>query len=354
MKELFTLALLSLLLVIFAFVDSGHRPFLRQSRGPVLVLNQSPNTTFHTPSREPSLLPSPTQNWVHGVDRQSVLMDVLDESSEITAIETDIVMGCCTTCVCESRSNRHPVHAHPPNKHSDLSMKDFLNLVSNYGKNVIQKVIKLDFKTMDVVEPTLQTILDQQLETSSESAIYLNADILPGPGFRRPGAVSILASEFIETCLSYIHRNAAATRTRFAFSLGFKTDCSHNRGYTTEDNQAMTDLLQRYHLLDDSSSNVPVGVVLALNARQLAKNVQVFDPILRQFPELQLLIWTGKGEPAIASTMKQYMQNHFNARGMGHRIGFDVHVTDRQVVGAAGDLALDIGGFFRRVYFRFA
>ena len=47
------------------------------------------------------------------------------------------------------------------------------------------------------MEPTLKAIVDKGLRTSPQGAFFLNADILPGPGFRWEGAVTIPAATFL-------------------------------------------------------------------------------------------------------------------------------------------------------------
>ena len=55
---------------------------------------------------------------------------------------------------------RIPIMAHPPELESDLTMQDFLMKASNSkdSNKKILKHIKLDFKEMDTVEPTIAAI----------------------------------------------------------------------------------------------------------------------------------------------------------------------------------------------------
>jgi Uncharacterized conserved protein (DUF2181) len=267
--------------------------------------------------------------------------------------------------------------AHPPNMYSDLSMEDLIEiLVMNANSRQQEqssnsadsntfgtgsstrittaannkhnnKVIKLDFKEQETIEPTLKALVHaQQLPTTT---IFLNADILPGPGRREPGVVTIDAAYFLETCQNYIQQHhqqqhhqqpqqsashkSTSTTTRFAFSLGFKTMFSDVVGYTTDDVNAMTLLIDHYDLFqqktsDSGSGGEVVDVVLALNARLLEKKVTQFDSMLAKYPKLQLLVWTGKGEPPIPQSIRQSIQDHFETTGMTQRIGYDCQVRD--------------------------
>ena len=92
----------------------------------------------------------------------------------------------------------------------------------------------------------------------------------------------------------------------------------------------MINLIQRHQRLFEYS-----GVVLALNARQLVKNVHCFDRFLNAVENSQLLVWTGTGEPAISKGQISYIQKHFHTvlgkSVCEERIGFDCVVSHCQV-----------------------
>lgn len=48
-----------------------------------------------------------------------------------------------------------PIMAHPPSKQSDLSLEEFLDTIIDYH---IPKGIKLDFKSIEVVESALKIV----------------------------------------------------------------------------------------------------------------------------------------------------------------------------------------------------
>jgi hypothetical protein len=298
-----------------------------------------------------SPLPSPTQTWAHAVDSRASLLQALQDDG-ITAIETDLLMGQCTTISPNNPTEKTaiPIMAHPPHRTSDLSMTDFMDLIliskpqqtkeasapsSAENGHKTKMIIKLDFKELETVEPTLKEIFrlystiaaDNDTQNDHSSLVFfLNADILPGPGRREEGAVTITADVFLTTCLNYIRRPATTnfnrqTAPRFAFSLGYKTDYIDRNGYTPHDIQSMSKLIHEYKLAD-------IGVVLAVNARQLALSMLSFDPILAEFPDLQLLAWTGKGEPPIPKTSIETIQNRFS--NVQDRIGFDCQVSESE------------------------
>ena len=238
-------------------------------------------------------------------------------------------------------------------------MTDFLDIVSLHSdsddRRKVRHVIKLDFKELETVEPTLRAIvaLGRRLQTTDHGIFLLNADILEGPGHRGDGAVTIPASVFLETCLSYI-RPTTTTEPRFAVSLGFKADCTSTEGYSAGDVEAMSELIRRYQLLpeeestDDSSETGDswIGVVLALNARQLVRSMHHFDIIMKRFPDLQILVWTGKGEPAVPLSSVDTIQQHFGT--VGNRIGFDCQVNEAKWSGIATDYLVVNYGYYKR------
>ena len=317
-------------------------------------------------------LPPPNQTWVHAVDNKRMLLEALHNDS-ITAIETDVLMG-HTEGTTTTTTDKIPIMAHPPNTQSDLPMTEFVHLIYSHQSNndnnnnspsshgnirktgdlllldpqpqglhdmpsitsssnrvTNNKIVKLDFKEMAAVEPTLKAFVDASNVAPSTdttaSVIFLNADILPGPGHRDPNDLQMNATEFIETCLPYMEEyrqdTTTTARRQMAFSLGFKTDCSDlGDGYTMDDFTAMANLISQYRLVERR-----MGIVLALNARQLAKSLFSVDNIMLQFPHLQILAWTGKGEPPIPEASIEQIRHHFESLQMTHRIGYDCQVS---------------------------
>jgi hypothetical protein len=65
------------------------------------------------------------------------------------------------------------------------------------------------------------------------------------------------------------------------------------------------------------------GLVLALNARVLSKDITAFDGLLETFGNAQILAWTGSGEPGIPKKLVTSIVEHYRSLGMLERIGFD-------------------------------
>eukprot|EP00980_Cylindrotheca_fusiformis_P027414 scaffold20339_cov128-Cylindrotheca_fusiformis.AAC.14 len=209
------------------------------------------------------------------------------------------------------------IMAHPPGKTSDLSFRNFMDLSIKENKE-LKKHLKLDIKEAECVSMMLDTLREvAKPGEAHKNVIYLNADVLPGPALR--GEVPIPPDLFLERCLAFI--GETGTNNLCAFSLGWRTDCRSFFGYNDEDAKAMKELILRYELPDKC-----LGVVLAANARVLARNVGVLDNLLETIPSCQLLIWTGTGEVAISNKLFRHLQRHFESIGCKDQVGFDCKV----------------------------
>jgi hypothetical protein len=198
------------------------------------------------------------------------------ENNEITAIECDILMGH------EDDSNMTvPILSHPPIRESDLTLSHFLSLVSSIGsdgRSILQKHIKLDFKEISALAPSLNQILELHLTNPLSKTIFLNADILPGPGRREEEHID--ASPFIETSLSHIRSDKVKVGSlvtvsmfqnrfsnlcfscsryficsknqdgglNYSLSLGYKVNFLSDTGYTKDDVDRMAELVRHYKI----------------------------------------------------------------------------------------------------------
>ena len=106
--------------------------------------------------------------WSHATNSKVLLEQALNDSTMM--IEADVSLG---------RGNV-PIMAHPPADTSDLSLQQFLDEVLKSTESGKKKGIKLDFKFLGVVEPSLQLL--NGLREKLKMPLWLNADILQGPG----------------------------------------------------------------------------------------------------------------------------------------------------------------------------
>ena len=171
-------------------------------------------------------LPPSDQSWSHATNSAEKFSVAIDDPV-ITAIEADIVMG--RDLLAPEGHPIVPIMSHPPDFTSDLSAATFLDLVTkvestsggdgiNEGRT-LSKHIKLDFKDYDAVEPTLR-IFKKLAAHGNGKTVYLNADILPGPG-KTATDVTVPADEFVSTCLAHVVSEANVSCPRLRCSGHF-------------------------------------------------------------------------------------------------------------------------------------
>ena len=253
--------------------------------------------------------------WAHATNSRDQFEEAVSSSS-VSAIECDVLMS--------SNQPSKPILAHPPSKESDISVESMLRFVLASGKNEkknLRKHLKLDFKEIEALRPTLDLILNSDFTNTLEKNIFLNADILPGPGYEKDDSSILDPSIFTQTCLDYIQRfKVKNPKVLFGFSLGFKCNWKSEEGYLPMQVSQMTELVNRYQL---SSSGFGTKVILALNARQLYKSLNCFDEFLRKYPDSTILAWTGSGEPPISKHQIHKISKYYELKNTKDRVDFD-------------------------------
>jgi len=140
--------------------------------------------------------PTPSQSWSHSTCNSTQLTAAIDSPS-ISAIEADILMDVDPASGGYNSKTAFPVMAHPPSRESELTFTDFFTRVHEHNLKVnlegdalnSKKILKLDFKEIEVVANCL-SIIDQVVgkDGGGEDQIFLNADVLSGPGSRGESA----------------------------------------------------------------------------------------------------------------------------------------------------------------------
>jgi len=306
-------------------------------------MNKSINSVVSRKDGEDCLPKPNTLRWAHSVcSKDDLKIALLD--NEVTAIEADIVLGLIEDEKTKDVSSIiEPIMAHPPVSVSDLSFTGFINRCMKYSKDCTrqqQKHLKLDFKDVESIDPALDILKKSITESLTfEKSIFLNADILKGPGGRRIRQLPIEADKFMEKCLKFISLICEEDRERIVMSLGWRVDCRSFYGYTNNDVKEMKDIIEKYDLMERTG-----GVILALNARVLAKDPSPFESILKEFPKMQILIWTGTGEPQISRSKISKIKDHFNKIECKDQIGFDCQVASTEVSGLLYDSIVHLVG----------
>ena len=287
-------------------------------------------------------MPSSPYGWAHSCCSAAALAAAIADPS-VLHIESDIVVS--------SRTGL-PVMAHPPSTDSDLSFEEFLvSCTTEKSSGGTYKDLKFDFKDMAAVEPCLQrTVKERKRLRSTGQTVWLNADVLMGPGcgpravepgHRTPPAIT--ANKFLQLCRDIYPEGI--------LSLGWKVDVCGTSGYSDAHCGEMYDLLSRNDLL-----NSPL--VLAVAARQLAKNPAPIQRLLQKLPQSELLVWTGTGEPPILPSLVERIRDAFSQANTndeqartGLRVKFDVAVQTGRLRGLVwnGDRSVALFRMYRPI-----
>jgi len=224
------------------------------------------------------LLPQADQKWEHSVVTRSRLYDILHKQNEysekvVTAIETDVLRGSYIANLnsvhrspLRAKPNEElvPILAHPPKKASDLSVDLFFDMIfSCRGKCDHKHIIKLDFKENDIVLPTLESLNIHYRRTNEKKArasknnvhVFLNADVLPGPG-KTAKEVNIDGDKLFNAVADLMVRNKEGLLgLQLSFSLGWTIDhraCGN--GYNSSLVDDMIQLVRKHQNLTDTGT----------------------------------------------------------------------------------------------------
>ncbi|XP_042678825.1 protein FAM151B isoform X1 [Centrocercus urophasianus] len=162
-----------------------------------------------------------------------------------------------------------PIMAHPPETDSDITLQEWLEEMVSTDKG-----IKLDFKSLDAVLPSLELL--QLVKPCLERPVWLNADILPGPNGISP---VVDAKGFLDTVTSFF--------PDVTLSLGWTTGWhpeQHNEGYSWT---MVKDMAQICSAL---SQPVTFPVRAALVQQSASELCWLVD----QSDQYSLTVWTGK------------------------------------------------------------
>uniref|UniRef100_A0A8D0DWV0 Protein FAM151A n=1 Tax=Salvator merianae TaxID=96440 RepID=A0A8D0DWV0_SALMN len=213
--------------------------------------------------------------WLRGTRHPSSLHCefalVYSHTGDVMAVEADVTVEGCNT----RNETDKPIMAHPPAVYSDNTLQEWLEAVLKSDK-----AIKLDFKSIKAVGPSLDLIQNFSSQMNIDRPLWLNADILNGPNV--PINVAVNASLF----LSHIQEKFP----NCTLSLGWTTlylPFFPNKTYT----QKMVEKM--YSLVRNLSQPItfPVRAVMARAAWPH------LSWLLSQSDRFSLTLWQGKTDP---------------------------------------------------------
>ncbi|XP_056671054.1 protein FAM151A isoform X1 [Monodelphis domestica] len=230
--------------------------------------------------------------WHHAANNRSEMETAL--SSDVMVLEADVnVEGLGT-----ANETGIPIMAHPPAIYSDNTLEQWLEAVLPRSR----KGIKLDFKNIKAVGPSLDLLRNQTEEGRIQRPVWINADVLDGPNVPIPVAVN--ATQFL-TLVQEKYPNAT-------LSLGWTTlyiSLFPNRTYT----QAMIEKMHQLVAALPQKVTFPVRAVMARAAWSH------FSWLLRQSERYSLTLWQGGSDPVKVDDLL-YIRNH----SAPHQIYYDL------------------------------
>jgi len=275
-------------------------------------------------------MPSPKQVWAHSCVTRAKLQAALADPT-VTAIEVDVTMGHLITDA-PAVSGMVPIMAHPPSRSSDLSFEAFLGMVIDDGR----RHIKFDFKDLKALQSCLPLLAAAKERLSANrQAVWLNADVLPGPGLRTRDC-AVPANDFFKAVCKYspgIH-----------LSLGWRVNPIGYETYSETDCKAMAAVCKEYVLASSASSGA--GIVFAVSARLAGRDTRALEGLLKEIPDSQLLFWTGAWEPPLHSSQLANLQDLLQRRGLSARCGYDCRAIDFSAYST--ELSKLVMGFIKR------
>ena len=183
-------------------------------------------------------------------------------------LETDIILRGIGT---ENETNI-PVHAHPPDTDSDVTLVEWLDRITQEPN----KGMKLDFKYIEAVEPSMEIIKEK--ESQIHVPVWVNADIVIGPNSPKD---PIPPREFIDSCNKYFPLTT--------MSLGF----------TTYLNESSTEDLYTWQMIFDNlqySYPLQQPVTFPIRAVWCLRSWDKFTWLLGLKEDFSITVWSGKND----------------------------------------------------------
>ncbi|KAM3915750.1 protein FAM151A [Leptodactylus fuscus] len=209
-------------------------------------------------------------SWYHAANNKSQMQEALN--SAIMVLEADVnVQGHLTPDETDI-----PIMAHPPDVYSDNTLQDWLDAVLHSSKG-----IKLDFKSIQAVGPSLDVLLAKASKTPIGRPVWLNADIVAGPNVNHDLGVN--ATQF----LNLIQERFPDITISPGWVTLYLPPIISNRTYSREMVEKM------YNLVKDLPQRItfPARAVLTRSAWEH------FHWLLKQSDRYSLTLWQGSSDP---------------------------------------------------------
>ncbi|XP_033082154.1 protein FAM151A isoform X2 [Trachypithecus francoisi] len=208
--------------------------------------------------------------WYHAANSKEAMTAALN--SNITVLEADVnVEGLGT-----ANETGVPIMAHPPAIYSDNTLEQWLDAVLGSS----QKGIKLDFKNIKAVGPSLDLLRRLTEEGKVRRPVWINADILKGPNMLI--SIEVNATQFLALVQEkYPKATLSPGWTTFYIST------SPNRTYTRAMVEKMHELV----------GVVPQRVTFPVRSSMVRAAWPHFSWLLSQSERYSLTLWQAALDP---------------------------------------------------------
>ncbi|NWU58111.1 F151B protein, partial [Dromas ardeola] len=177
-----------------------------------------------------------------------------------------------------------PIMAHPPETDSDNTLQEWLKEVVNTNKG-----IKLDFKSLEAVRPSLELL--EQVKQQLRRPVWINADILPGPN---GNSAVVDAKGFLDTVTSFfpdVTLSLGILSNQMVFIVGY-------------DWVMVKEMAQ-------ICSTLSQPVTFPLRAALIRQSISELCWLMQQSDRYSLTVWTGK-EDVYAVEDLLYIRENFD------------------------------------------
>ncbi|XP_023671674.2 protein FAM151A [Paramormyrops kingsleyae] len=213
--------------------------------------------------------------WYHAANKKSEMEEALKSSAMV--LEADVNIQGHNT----ANETSIPIMAHPPDVYSDNTLQDWLDRVLQSKKGV-----KLDFKSIKAVEPSLQ-LLRSRNQTGISRPLWLNADILPGPNV--PAFWPVVNSTRFLELIQMKFPEATISPGWAVLYVPIFPNVTYSRSMVEQMYQAIR--------------NVPQRVTFPVLAVMVRRAWPHFSWLLSQSPRFSLTLWQGTEDPSVSDLL---------------------------------------------------
>nr|XP_015210843.1 PREDICTED: protein FAM151A isoform X1 [Lepisosteus oculatus] len=232
-------------------------------------------------------------SWYHSANSKTEMEESL--KSEAMVLEADVnVEGYGT-----SGQTNIPIMAHPPDIYSDNTLQEWLDVVLRSKKG-----IKLDFKSIEAVEPSLDLLARKNLKSEINRPVWLNADILHGPNV--PNFVRVINATRFLSLIQAKFPEATISPGWKALYLPLFPGATYTRAMVEEMYASIRNVTQKV--------SFPVRAVMCKRAWPH------FSWLLRQSPRYSLTLWQGKSDPVTVNDLLFIRDN-----SLSEQIYYDIY-----------------------------